>query len=97
VASAGLGFLRRPAPGTLAALLATGLLAGAARLLHPRHLFVTLDYPPHMSAERAHLARQAPVLGYADEAGACAWPLELIVPHHLVNDQVGEKHVLAAY
>ncbi len=87
----------RPSGGALAAMLAAFALAGLAYLLDPKQGFVALDRPPHVGATQAGLGDKAPVLGVEIDGMACAWPLEMIVPHHIVNDRLGATPVLVAY
>lgn len=87
----------RPSRGALAAMLAAFALAGLAYLLDPKQGFVALDRPPHVGATQAGLGDKAPVLGVEIDGMACAWPLEMIVPHHIVNDRLGATPVLVAY
>lgn len=60
----------------------------------PQRIFVDLTQP-----ERAQegLADSAPVLAAEVEGEAVAYPLELIVPHHIVNDVIGGRPVLVAW
>lgn len=60
----------------------------------PQRIFVDLSQP-----ERAQdgLADSAPVLAAEVNGEVVAYPLELIVPHHIVNDVIGGKPVLVAW
>lgn len=60
----------------------------------PQRIFVDLTQP-----ERAQngLADTAPVLAAEVNGEVVAYPLELIVPHHIVNDVIGGKPVLVAW
>lgn len=89
--------LRAPSRGRWATVPLTGLLAGLAWLFDPARVFAALDRPPHVPAVQAELGDDALVLGLAADQAACAWPLELVVPHHLVNDEVDGRPVLASY
>lgn len=76
------------------ALAATLFLAGHA-FLYPHRLLVALDDPPHTAGN--DIGPGAPVLGTVVEGAACAWLLEMLVPRHLINDQVQALPVLVAY
>ena len=60
----------------------------------PQRIFVDLNQP-----ERAQdgLADSAPVLAADVEGEVVAYPLELIVPHHIINDVIGGRPILAAW
>jgi hypothetical protein len=88
--------LARPSAGRLALVPATALL-GAAAFLYPERVFVPLDAPPHVPAREVDLGDEALVLGFASGEAAVAWPIETLIPHHLVNDRVGDRPVLASY
>jgi hypothetical protein len=66
------------------------------RLLH-HTIFTTLDYPPRVAGQAAKLGDQAMVLGFESGGEANAWPLEAIIPHHLVNDRIANNPILVAY
>jgi hypothetical protein len=78
-------------------LLGTGVLATVSQVLKPERVFVALNFPPHVRPAEADLGDEAIVLGYARDDQACAWPLEIVAPHHLINDRVGSMPVLASY
>lgn len=56
-----------------------------------------LDRPAHLPAAGVAFGDDAPVLGFATPHAAVAWPIEILVPHHLVNDAVGGRPILATY
>lgn len=94
----GLGaYVRRPTRRRLWGLLLTGAFAGIAQRLHPKNIFVALDEPPHVPAGEAALPDHALVLGTNVDDVARAWPLDVLVPRHLINDRVSQTPVLAAY
>src|SRR5574341_2294959 len=66
-------------------------------VLLPNRLLVALDYPPNVPASQAGLGDDALVVGLAHKGEARAWPLESLVPHHLINDTLGGDPVLVAY
>ena len=97
LAAALAAYARRPSRGRGAAALATALCAGVSQLLQPNRFFVALDRPPHGPAAAATLVDEAVVLGVVVDGTACAWPLEMVAPHHLVNDVLGATPLLVSY
>lgn len=98
--SVALGLLAyREAPGSATGLVAAlaGLLALATHKVHPRRIFITLDHPPKASSREAVLSTNAPVLGYPTEVAAHAYPIEMVAPHHLIHDRIGDQEILVAY
>ena len=61
---------------------------------YPKRIFVALTNPDR---SQDGLAESAPVLAIDVEGDVVAYPLELIVPHHIVNDSIGGKPVLVAW
>ena len=62
--------------------------------LFPQRIFVDLTQP---ARSQNGLADAAPVLAAEVEGEVVAYPLELIVPHHIVNDVIGGRPVLVAW
>lgn len=60
----------------------------------PQRIFVDLTQPER---SQIGLADSAPVLAAKVEGEVVAYPVELIVPHHIVNDRIGGKPVLVAW
>ncbi|MSP13284.1 MAG: DUF3179 domain-containing protein [Chloroflexi bacterium] len=92
-----LSYRRRPSRGGLVVLGVTILQTAMANILRTQNIFVSLSYPPHLAVSEAKLGEQAAVLGLELEDTAYAWPLELVAPHHLINDGVGGRAILASY
>lgn len=65
-----------------------------AAKFYSERIFVALDQP---ARSQTGLAAAAPVL--ATEAGGevVAYPLEMVVPRHLINDVVGGEPILVAW
>jgi hypothetical protein len=88
------GLIRYPSvwswPGLVVACLAT--FVGVA--VFPNRVFVALNRPRRLSEG---LAESAPVLATTIEGETVAWPLETLVPHHVINDRIGETPILAAW
>jgi len=93
----GVGYWLQPTSGYLAALIVTGLLGILTYVAYPPRVFRTLTWPRHLDAPTAELGDRAPIIGFAADGQACAWPMELVVPRHLVQDRVGNIPVLVAY
>ena len=91
------GWLLTPgadATGTLALAVILAALAGAS---NPNRVLTAVTNPQPVAADKAELGENAPVLGLAWQGESRAWSLEVLVPHHLVNDSVGGEAVLAAW
>jgi hypothetical protein len=57
-------------------------------------IFVALERPERA---RVGLADNAPILASEVGGEVVAYPLETLVPHHLVNDVIGGRPILAAW
>ena len=86
-----------PSPEQWVVLFITLILTPLSGFNHARRFLVSLDAPKHLLAEEAELSADAPVLGLAVGDIVCAWPLEILVPHHIVNDSVSGKPLLAVW
>jgi hypothetical protein len=96
-ALAGIGYQLRPGRGRLTAWIATAILGVLSYVLFPPRIFKTLRFPKHVNADAADLGDNAAVLGFESEGDACAWPMEMVVPRHLIQDRVGNTPILVAY
>lgn len=65
----------------------------AAKFFSER-IFVALDQP---ARSQTGLAEAAPVLATDVGREVVAYPLEMVVPHHLVNDVIGAEPILVAW
>jgi len=97
LSSAGTALVIDPSPGQWAVLIAVLVLTPLSGFFAAKKTLVALDDPRHISVNEADLEPQEPVLGFAYDNQARAWPLSLLVPHHLVNDVLGDIPVLAAW
>jgi hypothetical protein len=79
--------------GWLAIALAAWFSFVAANFF-PERIFVALEQP--VRAETG-LAESAPVLATEVGGEVVAYPLETLVPHHLINDILGGRPILAAW
>lgn len=97
ISLAGAGYGLHPTPGSLGTWIVTGLLAILTYVLFPPRIFVTLTSPGHVPASSADLGENAAIIGFAADGEACAWPMAVVVPRHLIQDRVGRTPVLVAY
>lgn len=93
----GIGYRLRPGRSRLVAWMAVTILGALSYVLVPPRIFKTLRFPTHLNAKTAYLGDNAPVLGFEREGNACAWPMEILVPRHLIQDRVGNTPLLVAY
>ncbi len=92
------GYAAEPSAAKAAAVLISCVLAAGAGFFAPRRALPVLEDPAHERAETAPLADEALVLGRSDEQGRCvAWPVEMLIAHHVVHDRVGEQRVVATW
>lgn len=65
---------------------------------HARRFLVVVDRPQQVIAASANWDDQSLVIGYVDQTNnACAWLIETLIPHHLINDTVNKEPVLVAW
>jgi len=91
------GWLLAPTAGGLVVLGLSLVLAGLAGANDPGRVLVAVDDPRPVSMGETELGENAPVIGLVHKGESRAWALEVLVPHHLVNDVVGGEPVLAAW
>lgn len=75
----------------------TAVLTPLSGANHARRVLPSLDDPRHVPASEAELGDEAEVLGIEINGEACAWPLETLVPHHIIHDEVGGVPVAVAW
>lgn len=80
-----------------AVFVVTAALTPLSGANHARRFLPSLDEPRHVPASEADLGDEAEVLGIEINGEACAWPLETLVPHHIIHDEVGGVPVAAAW
>ena len=92
-------YWNNPTTGQLLVLLGVLLLTPLSGFNHASRTLVAVDQPEHVAASASGWPKDALVLGHseADEESAIAWLLDTLIPHHLVNDTVNEKPMLAAW
>jgi hypothetical protein len=60
-------------------------------------LIPPLDDPPALPASLASLPAETQVMGIVLNGHAHAWPLGILIPHHIINDSIHATPVTAAY
>ena len=79
-------------------LVASILFGALSQILKPERVFVSVDTPETVPAEEATLTDKDLVIGMDVDGVARAWPLqEMIIPHHLANDHIGDRPILVGY
>lgn len=90
--------LQQPSPAQVAVLILVMVLTPLSGFLHASKALVAVDRPRHVSAATCEWPDSSLVLGYAvNDDTACAWSLETLIPHHIVNDVLAQVPVLAAW
>lgn len=90
-------YARSPSTGMAIVLAVTGGLTLMNGFFHPRRVLPLAVDPPH-AAEPSAVGDEAMVLGLAlPDGAAAAWPLSMIIPHHLIVDRVGGRRVVATW
>ncbi len=90
--------LNNPSSGQLIVLAIVLLLIPLSGFNHASKALVAVDAPEKVTAVASGWPDDALVLGYAhDGQSACAWLLDTLIPHHLVNDTVDKLPILAAW
>jgi hypothetical protein len=86
-----------PSTTKVLVLILSVALAGMGVLFTPKRIFVALDNPPRESVSQAQLGSDARVIGFEFDEDYIAWPFDMIYPHHLINDRLGDQALLVAY
>lgn len=97
LALAGIAYAAHPTAGQMGVIVVTALLTPLSGANHAKRFLVSLNSPPHALADEADLADSDEVLGAVIGKTAVAYPLKLLIPHHIVNDTVEETAVLACW
>jgi hypothetical protein len=71
--------------------LASELVLATDKIIPP------LDNPPAMPGKDASLPDETQVIGLVVEGQAHAWPMGILIPHHIINESVNGRPVAAAY
>lgn len=86
-----------PTTAYLLLLLLVLLLTPLSGFFSAGKVLVAVNQPRHASAAEAPLAADAPVLGSELDGRAHAWAVETLLPHHLVNDEIDHRPVVATW
>lgn len=86
-----------PSTDQFIVLLVTIALTPLSGANHAERFLPSLDYPKHISASESRLKGQSQVLAVEVNGAGCAWPLEILVPHHIIHDRVGGVPVMAVW
>ena len=86
-----------PSPEQWVVLFITLVLTPLSGFNHARRFLVSLDAPNHLLAGEAGLSADASVLGLAVGDIVCAWPLKILIPHYIVNDNVYGKPLMTVW
>ncbi len=75
-----------------------GLLALLTGFFHPKKALPAVTDPPHVAArDELDLAADATVVTVELDDAHAAWPLEVVLPHHLIHDEVNGRPVLVSW
>jgi hypothetical protein len=87
-----------PSPRNVTFLILTILLTPLSGFNYARKFLVSLTDPEHAMIGDIDWPAEQLVLGHAAKNDqAIAWTLEMLRPHHLINDWIGGKPVLAGW
>ena len=97
VASAAVGVVLSPGTITWFGFGLAIVLVPLSGVHHARRFLIPLDDPEHQSADASSLLPQSDVLGCEVGDKTIAWPLDLLVPHHIINDQLAGRAIAATW
>ena len=87
-----------PSSRNLAFFILVILLTPLSGFNHAKKFLVALNDPRHAAIGTLDWPAEQLVLGHTTEdRGAIAWTLEMLRPHHLINDWLGGEPVLAGW
>jgi hypothetical protein len=86
-----------PSTTRILVLILSVALAGMGVLFTPKRIFVALDNPPREGTSQTQLGDDLRVIGFKLDEDYIAWPFDMIYPHHLINDRLGDQSLLVAY
>ena len=66
-------------------------------VLAPNRVIPPLDNPPALPAKSSMLSDETQVFGIVLDGWAHAWPMGILIPHHIINESIHDRPVLAAY
>ena len=73
------------------------VLIGLRLFLRPDRVIRAMEAPRRLPASEADLPPDSLVLTVAVDGEAHAWPVPVVIAHHLVHDWIGESPVLASW
>jgi hypothetical protein len=87
-----------PIPRNITFLILTVLLTPLSGFNYARKFLVSLTDPEHAAINEIDWSAGQMVLGHTSHEGkSIAWTLEMLRPHHLINDWIAGKPVLAGW
>jgi Protein of unknown function (DUF3179) len=93
-----LSILLRPGVFSYIALLVVLVFVAMTEfLLVPNKVIPPLDHPVAKTIKRGEVSGEALVIGITVDGLSRAYPLSVLTPHHIVNDNLGEVPVAATY
>jgi len=87
-------------PSTLTAVFAGFVIffwVASEFVLSPNKVIPPLDNPLALPGKKVDLPDETQVLGIIVEGRAHAWPMGILIPHHIINETVRGRPVAAAY
>ena len=91
-------YISQPTTGQLLVLVFVVILTPLSGFNHAGKALVPVDYPKHVEAKASGWHDETRVIGCAPNAHtACAWSLDTLISHHLVNDIIEDVPVLSAW
>ena len=85
-------------PRNITFLILTILLTPLSGFNYAKKFLVPLTDPKHETISKIDWPEDQLVLGHVSESGqAIAWTLDLLRPHHLINDWIEDKSILAGW
>ena len=91
-------YLTNPSTGQFIILILVLLLTPLSGFNHASRFLLVVDQPHKVSAAEAKWRDESPVIGFTDQREvSCAWLLETLIPHHLINDTVNKNPILVAW
>ena len=91
-------YLIQPTTGQFIVILVVLVLTPFSGFLYANKTLVPLDYPQYVNGAEAPWRDETRIIGYApDDETAYAWALDTLIPHHLINDEIGEQQILVCW
>lgn len=91
-------FVSTPGPGAVILAVIGLIITALAYVLTFEHIFIVLDNPPHVPPEQVALLETEMVIGITIADQAVAWPItQMLLPRHIIHDEVGGQPLLVSY